>query len=326
VAKLTASQAQRAVIRQGLMQAGYASLLNPSGPDTIGSLRPAIEAYLAFRSLKSDTPLEDLLTQLALPRCCNRPDVDYTLDGEPMANRPGANGVQPPSAKAIEWFLSGAIDPLAAPRGVTFWRHDPIRIRWQFQQLAAHGTDRNMHRCLRVWQNICGVRFGIVQPSQHTNITVQEARLGMGILGMAQLPGRGQPENATLWNRMSIGHRWTVELWNTTFWHELGHNLGSGHLRGGLMNPSHIPGLRKPQPVDIQWARQHYPNRGDERPDDTDLVTWQDAPTPTPTPTPGPTPPVPPVGDSRVWVSTSCVIRESADGKTAIMTGTFQRS
>jgi hypothetical protein len=312
------SQAIRRAVYDGLERAGYAALLT-TGRDTVGSLRPAIEAYLAYHALKSDSPLEDLVRHLALPRHCSRPDVDYTVDGTPMVQ------VQQPAARTIERFLSGDIDPLAAGRGVTFWTHDPIRIRWAFQQLAEIGTDRNMRRTLRVWQNICGVRFGIVQPSQHTNIRVEEARLGMGILGMAQLPGRGQPENATLWNRISIGHRWGVELFNTTFWHELGHNLGSGHLRGGLMNPSHIPGLRKPQPVDIRWAQQHYPLRGDERADDTDLVTWTDAPAPNPNPTPNPNP-APTPGEGSIWVATSCILRESPDGQTATITGTFRRS
>ena len=323
--KPTPSQLLRSAVRAGLERAGYSALLNPSGPDTDGSLRPAIEAYLAFHALKSGTPLEDLVTHLSLPRCCNRPDVDYTIEGEPMINVPGRNGVRPPAAQTIERFLSGDLDPLAAPRGVTFWTHDRIRVRWKFSQIPV-ATDRNLRRQFKVWENMCGVRFAVVPEPGHVNITIYEKRLGMGILGMAQLPGRGMPENSTLWQQISLGHRWDVALLNTTGAHETGHNLGSGHRRGGLMNPSHIPGLTNPNADDLAWARAHYPPRGDENPADIDLVNWQDAPTPPPTPDPGTPPPVPPGGEGTVWVATYCAIQESKDGQTAVMSGTFRRA
>lgn len=318
MAKLTPSQQQRALIRDGLLRAGYAAMLDSENSARPGSLRPAIEAYLEYHGRKSDTPLEDLVTLLERPRHCNRPDVDYTVHGEPMAT----GGVQPPAARTIERFLSGDIDPTAAGRGVTFWTHDRIRTRWKFDRISV-GTDANMLRVLRVWSNICGIRFDAPTAGQ-PNIDVFEARLGMGILGMAQLPGRGASEQTQLWHKISLGHNWNVELFNTTVWHEYGHGFGSGHIRGGLMNPSHIPGLGSPQPKDIAWAQQHYPLRGDEDPSDISLVQWSD--TPAPGPTPGPTPPVPDIGPGEVFASTSCVIRLSPDGKTATMTGTFRKA
>lgn len=67
---------------------------------------------------------------------------------------------------------------------------------------------------------------------------------GMGAIGLAIVPN-GQTCQMSVWNRFKAGYqpRNIVNEWVTLIMHELGHNMGLNHSRGGVMNPSIVEGL-----------------------------------------------------------------------------------
>ena len=64
------------------------------------------------------------------------------------------------------------------------------------------------------------------------------------IIGLAIVP-RGPRCNSRIWCKYSPGYRPRdlVNQWARLIAHELGHNMGMGHTRGGIMNPSILGGV-----------------------------------------------------------------------------------
>ena len=75
------------------------------------------------------------------------------------------------------------------------------------------------------------------------NITV-EFTVGQGWIGLA-IVGQGETCGTTIWAKFDRNYqpRNIVNEWTSLLMHELGHNSGLGHSRGGIMNPSIINGL-----------------------------------------------------------------------------------
>lgn len=67
---------------------------------------------------------------------------------------------------------------------------------------------------------------------------------GGGAIGLAIVPSN-QTCSLSIWNRFKAGYqpRNVVSEWITLIKHELGHNMGLNHSRGGVMNPSIVEGL-----------------------------------------------------------------------------------
>lgn len=115
-----------------------------------------------------------------------------------------------------------------------------------------------------------------------------------GWIGLAQVV-QNRPCNSLHWSRYLATYLRTGSdaqirrMWPILVLHELGHNMGTGHTRGGIMNPS-ILSLAASWSGDplAAWLRTHYggepiPTRPDPDPD----------PGPDPDPDPGPEPPKP---------------------------------
>lgn len=98
----------------------------------------------------------------------------------------------------------------------------------------------------------------------------------LGVLAEAELP-HGQPQVRLWFDR----ERWITQgsprqkeiLFALVDWHELGHNLGLGHITGqlALMNPQYNPSLGGLQPADIEAIQGLYGPPRRRPPADTPL-------------------------------------------------------
>jgi hypothetical protein len=68
-------------------------------------------------------------------------------------------------------------------------------------------------------------------------------RLGGSAIGLSIVPSRPTC-NSRIWTKYEISYRPSdvFNLWPRLFAHELGHNMGLGHTRGGIMNPYILAG------------------------------------------------------------------------------------
>lgn len=73
--------------------------------------------------------------------------------------------------------------------------------------------------------------------------TVISWEKGRGWIGLA-IVGQGQSCGSTIWAKFDTGYNpvKTVRMWSGLFCHELGHNAGLDHTRGGIMNPYLLDG------------------------------------------------------------------------------------
>lgn len=133
----------------------------------------------------------------------------------------------------------------------------------------------------------CPIQDGI----GHSQLTAQYVPSSNGWLGLAQVVSN-RPCNSTYWSRYLATYLRTGtdaqirRMWPILFLHEFGHNMGTGHTRGGIMNPG-LLSLNPTWSGDVlsAWLRLHY---GGEA-----IPTKPEPPLPPDPPTP-PEPPVPP--------------------------------
>ena len=82
-----------------------------------------------------------------------------------------------------------------------------------------------------------------------------------GWIGLA-IVGRGDTCSGRIWCRYLSTYRPSnvVREWTTLVLHELGHNCGRGHTRGGVMNPSIVQGLGAWNENDpsYQWLKGQF--------------------------------------------------------------------
>lgn len=110
----------------------------------------------------------------------------------------------------------------------------PLFLAPHWDEVTKRVTDMYAEMgCLFLWE----------QMSDRTNITVEFTR-GSGWIGLA-IMGYGQSCGNTIWAKFEQNYnpRNTVGEWTSLVAHELGHNSGLDHSRGGIMNPSIINGL-----------------------------------------------------------------------------------
>ena len=76
------------------------------------------------------------------------------------------------------------------------------------------------------------------------NIDMSFVRPSGGWIGLA-IVGQAESCSSNIWCRFDRGYQPSdvLTLWTTLLMHELGHNAGLEHSRGGVMNPSIVPGL-----------------------------------------------------------------------------------
>ena len=89
-----------------------------------------------------------------------------------------------------------------------------------------------------------GLRFIRAERPGAANITVTFETRSRGWIGLA-IVGSNQSCGTTIWAKFLATYqpKDTVEMWTELVMHELGHNAGLQHSRGGIMNPSIIYGL-----------------------------------------------------------------------------------
>lgn len=93
-----------------------------------------------------------------------------------------------------------------------------------------------------------GLRIFWDDPSKRPNIDVSFVGRSSGWIGLA-IVGRGQSCNGRIWAKFLASYRGgsspesIVRQWTTLVKHELGHNCGLSHSRGGVMNPSIVNNL-----------------------------------------------------------------------------------
>lgn len=103
----------------------------------------------------------------------------------------------------------------------------------------------------------------------HIKMTFESLR--GSTIGLA-IVGRGQKCSTRMWAKFDPGYhpRNIVREWTTLVMHELGHNMGLGHSRGGVMNPSVISGLRLTWIGDPSFGQLKRWFGGEEIPDTPD--------------------------------------------------------
>lgn len=89
-----------------------------------------------------------------------------------------------------------------------------------------------------------GLRFIRVDDHDDANIDFSFVNRSNGWIGLA-IVGRGQSCGSQIWCRYLAKYKPSnvVGSWTELVMHELGHNCGLNHSRGGIMNPSLITGL-----------------------------------------------------------------------------------
>lgn len=148
----------------------------------------------------------------------------------------------------------------------------------------------------RVWANVVasykalGLQWIETDNAQQHNTSLTWVRPDGGWIGLAII-GRGQSCGGKIWSRYDQNYKGgsseaaIIQQWTSLVKHELGHNCGLEHSRGGVMNPSIIGGLP------VSW-------KGD--PSEPTLNKWfggepipggdpDPGPGPDPDPIPGPT-------------------------------------
>lgn len=143
----------------------------------------------------------------------------------------------------------------------------------------------------RIWPQVVrsyeeiGLRF-ILSGDTQANTSLSFVGSTTGWIGLA-IVGRGVTCGQVIWSRYLASYTGgsslesRIQQWITLFKHELGHNCGLDHSRGGVMNPSIVNGLP------VSW-------RGD--PSETLLKQWYGgepvpgSPAPPDQPGPGPDP------------------------------------
>jgi hypothetical protein len=98
-------------------------------------------------------------------------------------------------------------------------------------------------RCQASYMDI-GHKWILTEDEGEANTTVSFVRPNGQWIGLAIL---GQQETCTsqIWAKFDHGYQPSniVSEWTTLLEHELGHNAGLSHSRGGIMNPSIVQGL-----------------------------------------------------------------------------------
>lgn len=148
----------------------------------------------------------------------------------------------------------------------------------------------------QVWANVVrsyeeiGLRFIATDNSSTHNTSITWVRPSGGWIGLA-IVGRGQSCGSKIWSRYDQNYRGgsasssIITQWTTLVKHELGHNCGLEHSRGGVMNPSIVNGLP------VSWRND---------PSESLLKRWfggEPIPRDEPDPEPDPDDPVPPGSD-----------------------------
>lgn len=95
---------------------------------------------------------------------------------------------------------------------------------------------------VKIWDNVVaaydaiGLRWYQTLDRSEANTVISWER-GRGWIGLA-IVGQDQSCSSEIWARFDTGYNpaKTVRMWSGLFMHELGHNAGLGHTRGGIMN------------------------------------------------------------------------------------------
>jgi hypothetical protein len=98
-----------------------------------------------------------------------------------------------------------------------------------------------------VWERVqfaymdIGLKYQIADPP---NTSISFVTRSNGWIGLA-IVGQGESCSSQIWAKFLATYKPANVLneWTTLIMHELGHNAGLDHSRGGVMNPSIVPGL-----------------------------------------------------------------------------------
>jgi hypothetical protein len=170
----------------------------------------------------------------------------------------------------------------------------------------------------RIWPQVVaaydeiGLHWILVD-SGFSNTTLEFVSRSSGWIGLA-IVGRGQGCNDEIWSRYLATYTGgsslesKIQQWVTLIKHELGHNSGLGHSRGGVMNPSIINGLP------VSWKND---------PSESQLRKWYGGePVPGGNPLPPDTPQPPTGGGDIPRVSLTVTVPEGFKPGTYNLVGT----
>lgn len=178
----------------------------------------------------------------------------YTLDTQELfeIERCGCPDIMPDSTGSGSWRVGCHPDwprNHAAVYRVNKSRM-PAYLRDSFEEAWALMVSAYANVGLAIVRNDTG--------NNYNSLVTFEA--GRGWIGLA-IVGRNHTCNSRMWAKFdtSYGRSFTRQrlIWQWAFLlaHELGHNCGFGHTRGGIMNPSLINGTFHPD----QWRRNNDP-------------------------------------------------------------------
>lgn len=103
--------------------------------------------------------------------------------------------------------------------------------------------ERALDLCIRSYARV-GLRIIRLQSASSASSVMSFTR-GRGWIGLAIVPSSFSCRMGQIWAKFDTSYSPSalIDQWARLFAHELGHNCGWGHWRGGIMNPSIIGGV-----------------------------------------------------------------------------------
>lgn len=208
-------------------------------------VKEATESFRHIMLAPKNWSLEKLLT---IPRC-GEPDILTDL------NKVGRGGNWP-RCHSIGEFHAANIRVLNNPPA-------HLARNGNFEEVIRRVTAANAAIGLQLYWS--GPGSPIQDGKTGYQLTVQFVTRSSGWIGLAQVASN-RPCNSVLWSRYLASYlRSSTDetirrMWSILFLHELGHNMGTSHTRGGIMNPG-ILSLPATWAGDPLWTSGWLPAR-----------------------------------------------------------------